>query len=108
VEPDRRKFTLMGLVLALGLAVGTVILAESLDASFHTVDDLRAFSPVPVLVSLPQLVTRAATRRRQWRFGLTAISAILGLGLIVGTSYVAIKGQAQLARLYEQLQHLRQ
>jgi succinoglycan biosynthesis transport protein ExoP len=54
-EPERRKLILMGLAGALGLAAGTVILAEKLHPSFHTVDDLHAFSQVPVLVSLPYI-----------------------------------------------------
>ena len=104
-EPDRRKLILMGLAGALGLAAGTVILAEKLHPSFHTVDDLHAFSQVPVLVSLPYIVTRADIRRRRWRFGLVALSVILSLGLIVG-SYVAIKGPEPLAALSAQLQRL--
>jgi succinoglycan biosynthesis transport protein ExoP len=106
-EPDRRKLILMGLVCAIGLAVGTVILAEQLHPSFHTVDELYAFSHVPVLVSLPCIVTRADLRRRRWRFGLVALSAILSLVLIAGSSYVAIKGPVPLAELYAQLQRLR-
>jgi succinoglycan biosynthesis transport protein ExoP len=106
-EPDRRKLILMGLVCAIGLAVGTVILAEQLHPSFHTVDALYAFSHVPVLVSLPCIVTRADLRRRRWRFGLVALAAILSLVLIAGSSYVAIKGPVPLAELYAQLQRLR-
>jgi len=90
-EPDRRKLILIGLVAALGLAAGVVVLAEQLYPSFHMVDDLHAFSQVPVLVSLPYIVTRADIRRRRWRFGLVVLSVILSLGLIMG-SYVAIKG----------------
>jgi polysaccharide chain length determinant protein (PEP-CTERM system associated) len=106
-EPDRRKRILIGLFGALGLAAGTVILAEQLHPSFHTVDELSAFSQVPVLVSLPYIATRADILRRRWWFGLVALSAILSLGFIVGSSYVAIKGQVPLAELYAQLQHLR-
>ena len=100
-EPNRRKLILMGLAGALGLAAGAVVLAEKLHPSFHTVDDLHAFSQVPVLVSLPYIVTRADIRRRRWRFGLVALSVILSLGLIVG-SYVASKGPGPLAALFAQ------
>src|SRR5262249_15905300 len=82
VAPKRSKLLLMGLVGGLGLAFGIIILAEQLDTSFHTVDDLRAFTQVPVLVSLPRIVTRAETRRRRWRFGLVGLSAVLSLVLI--------------------------
>ena len=102
-EPNRRKLILMGLAGALGLAAGAVVLAEQLHPSFHTVDALHAFSQVPVLVSLPYVVTRADIRRRRRRFGLVALSVILSLGLIVG-SYVALKGPGALAALSAQLQ----
>ena len=83
-----------------------MILIEQLHPSFHTASALRAFTQVPVLVSLPRIVTRADTRRQRWRFGLAALSALLTLGLIVGSAYVAIKKPAQLAALYAQLRSL--
>jgi polysaccharide chain length determinant protein (PEP-CTERM system associated) len=105
-EPDRRKLTLAGLLLSLGLAASAMVLAEKLDTSFHTVDDLRAFSQVPVLVNLPRIVTKAEVLQRRWRFGLATISAIMGLVLIVGSSYAAIQGKAHLASLLTQAQLL--
>jgi uncharacterized protein involved in exopolysaccharide biosynthesis len=107
-EPNRPKLALTGLFLGLGLAVGVVILAEYLDSSFHTVDDLRGFSPVPVLVSLPCIITRDGVRRRRWRFGLATLSAVLGLVLIVGASHLVINGQVLLSDVYTQLQRLRE
>src|SRR5262249_11117482 len=50
------RLTFMALVLSLGLGIGAVVLAEHVDTSFHSVDDLRNFSRVPVLVSIPKLV----------------------------------------------------
>jgi uncharacterized protein involved in exopolysaccharide biosynthesis len=100
-EPDRHKLILMGLVGAVGLAAGAIILAEHLRPSFHTVDDLHAFSQVSVLVSLPYIVTRADIRRRRWRYGLLVLSVILSLGLIVA-SYVVSKGPGRLAALFAQ------
>src|SRR5205807_3322162 len=65
--PNRVRLLVMALVGSLGLAVGAVMLAEKLDNSFHTVDDLRAFSgAVPVLVSIPRITTRRDLRRRRW------------------------------------------
>jgi polysaccharide chain length determinant protein (PEP-CTERM system associated) len=107
-EPDRRKLTMVGLLISLGLAAGSMVLAETLDTSFHTVDDLRAFSQVPMLVNLPRIITKAEIRQRRWRFGLAAISAIVGLVLIVGSSYAAIQGKAHLGKLLTQAQLLLQ
>jgi polysaccharide chain length determinant protein (PEP-CTERM system associated) len=106
IGPKRGKLILMGLIVALGLAGGTIILIEQLHPSFHTASALGAFTQVPVLVSLPFVITKVDTRRRMWWFGVTALSTILSLGLIVGSSYVAIKQPAALAALYAQLRSL--
>jgi polysaccharide chain length determinant protein (PEP-CTERM system associated) len=106
VKPKRSKYVLLGLFAALGLAGGAVVLIERLHPSFHTASALETFTQMPVLVSFPRIVTKADTRRRRWQFGLAALSALLSLGLIVGSSYVAIKKPAQLATLYAQLRSL--
>ena len=98
-SPNRARLILVGLLLSLGLAAGTVVLAEQLDTSFHKLDELRAFSPLPVLVSIPQIITAADVRRRRWRFGLVAVSAVFGLVVIVGSSYILAHGNEQLVAL---------
>lgn len=94
--PIRQRLILMGFMLSLGLAAGAVMLAEQLDTSFHTVDDLRAFSKVPVLVCIPRIVTRRDRRRRRWWFGLVAVLAMVGVVLIVVASYFIAHGNEQL------------
>ena len=77
--------------MALSLAAGaaTAFVAEQLDTSFHSADDLRAFTRVPVLVSIPLFVTPADGRAHQRRFRLAAVLAmgmviVLGFGSLVG------------------------
>jgi polysaccharide chain length determinant protein (PEP-CTERM system associated) len=98
--PNRIRLIFMGLLLSLGLAAGTVVLAEQLDTSFHKLDDLRAFSLVPVLVSIPSIITEADTQWRRWRFGFAAGCAMFGLVLIVTSSYLVATGNEQLVRLF--------
>jgi len=97
--PNRIKLLVMALVGSLGAAVGAVILAEQLDSSFHTVEDLRAFSAVPVLVSIPRITTRTDLRRRQWRMRLATSAAFIGLVVIVGIGYFAANGNERLVSL---------
>jgi polysaccharide chain length determinant protein (PEP-CTERM system associated) len=100
VAPNRVRLLGLGLLLALGLAVGAVIAAEKLDTSFHAIDELRAFSAVPALAVVPLLASSARARARR-RFALAAVSAIVGLSLAVaGARYVA-HGNEQLVRLME-------
>jgi len=97
--PNRVRLLLTALALSLGLAVGAVVLAEHVDTSFHAVDDLRAFSAVPVLVSIPRIVTHAGLRRARWRMRLAASGALIGLVMIVGIAYVVAHGNEQLVAL---------
>ena len=97
--PNRVRLLMIVLVGSLGLAVGAVMLAEQVDTSFHTVDDLRAFSAVPVLVSIPRIMTLADLRRRRWRLRLGAGAAVIGLVAVVGLAYFAASGNEQLVSL---------
>jgi succinoglycan biosynthesis transport protein ExoP len=90
--PNRSRLLLMTLASAIGLAVAAAMLAEHLDTSFHDVDQLRAFSNVPVLVSIPRIVTPTDLRRGWWRMRLAATAAVVGLLMIVSLAYVAAKG----------------
>src|SRR6266850_418709 len=99
VAPNRSRLFTMSLVLALGLAAGLVILAEQIDSSFHTLDDLRAVTSVPVLASIPRIVTEADIRRRRRRFQLSTVAAVCGLVLIVGAAYFVAMGNEQLLRV---------
>jgi protein tyrosine kinase modulator len=97
--PNRRLLILYGLMLSLGMAVGAVVLAERLDTSLHTVDDLRAKIPVPVLVSIPRVITAWDARRHRQRVALAGISVTLGLVLIVGASAYIAYGNEQLTAM---------
>jgi protein tyrosine kinase modulator len=94
--PNRVRLLMMTLAFSLALAVGAVVLAEHIDTSFHSVDDLRAFSPVPVLVSIPRIVTQAGLRRARRRMRLAASVALIGLVMIVGIAYVVAHGNERL------------
>src|SRR5438552_2247794 len=97
--PNRVRLLLMALLGSLGLAVGAVVLAEHVDTSFHTVDELRAFSAVPVLVSIPRIITKTDLRRRRWHMRLSASAAVVGLVLIVGVAYFVANGNENLVSL---------
>src|SRR3989442_10401560 len=100
--PSRFRLLLMALVGSLGLAIGAVMLVEHADTSFHTVDDLRAFSTAPVLVSIPRIVTRTDRRRRRWHMRLAASAPFMGLAVIVGIAYFAANGNERLVSLLAQ------
>jgi protein tyrosine kinase modulator len=90
--PNRLRLFAMGFALSLGLAAALVVGAEQLNAAFHSVDDLRAFTSVPVLVSIPRIVTAADTARGRRQARLAAASAAVGLVIIVGACYLLAHG----------------
>jgi polysaccharide chain length determinant protein (PEP-CTERM system associated) len=96
--PNRLRLFLVSLVLCVGLGAGALILAEMLDTSFHSVNELRAFTSVPVLVSIPRIVTEADRQRQQRRFRMAAAGAMLGLVLIAGITYFIGHGNEQLVQ----------
>jgi hypothetical protein len=89
----------MALVFCLGLAAGVVVLAEVLDTSFHSSAQVRAFTSVPVLVSIGRITSEADRRRRRIRFRLATAGLVLTLVAMVGASYVIAHGNEQLVRM---------
>ncbi len=97
--PNRSRLFIVSLVLSLGLGAGALVLAEMLDTSFHSVNELQEFSIVPVLVSIPRIATDADRQRQHRRFRLAAAGAMLGLVLIAGTFYFIGHGNEQLVQM---------
>jgi uncharacterized protein involved in exopolysaccharide biosynthesis len=97
--PNRIRLVLFGLILSVMAAMGAVVLAEQADSSFHTVDDLRAFTRVPVLVSIPRIVAASDAWWRQWSFYLTTVSVMLSLAVVVGASYYFASGNDRLVTM---------
>jgi succinoglycan biosynthesis transport protein ExoP len=99
--PNRPKLLLMLLVLSLGAATAVAVLAEMVDTSFRSADELQAFTGLPILARIPPIVTEAD--RRRWRLGfrLAATAAVLGLALIIGASHFIAHGNEQLVRMLD-------
>jgi len=55
--PNRSRLLLMAIFMAIAASAGMMFAAEHLDTSFHTVGELRQFTTVPVLASIPRLPT---------------------------------------------------
>ena len=66
------------------------MLAEQRDQSFHDVESLRAFTKVPVLVRIPEIVTKADRLRNYQRVMFRTAASVISIVLIVGVfSYMA-------------------
>jgi polysaccharide biosynthesis transport protein len=99
--PNRARLLLMALALSAGLAGAVAMLAEMFDTSFHSAAELRASTPVPVLVSIPRILIEADRRRRLRRFRLAAAGALMGLILVTGAAHFIARGNEQLVRMLD-------
>ena len=95
--PNRIRLILMGILLALAAGVALVLVAEQFDASFHGIDEIREFTSVPVLVSIPPI--GPVPFKRRLLTGLATVSAIATIALIATASAYFAHGNDQLARL---------
>jgi protein tyrosine kinase modulator len=90
IAPNRILLLLVALVASVAVGAAAVAAAEQLDTSFHGVEELRAFTRVPVLATIRRIVTPAETRARRLRFWLATAGTMAALVLIVhAATYVA-------------------
>jgi len=99
LAPNRMRLGVLAFALAVGLAALAVMLRERLDSSFHTVDDLREWSRVPLIAGIPPLVTEGDVARGRRRFGLLTASFVVALAMAVGATYLVAHQNEQLTRL---------
>jgi len=94
--PNRLWLSLMGLMLALGVAVVGMVTAERLDTSFHDIDSIRSFTRLPILARVPRIVTRADVIWRAVKTGLAVVVLAAGLAAAGAASYYVARDQEQL------------
>jgi len=98
-DPNRMRLLFMGLLLALAAMAGAVVLAEQFDTSFHNVDEVREFTGVPVVATIPQI---GAGPRRGWaRTAFRTASAVAAVALVATLSAYLAHGNDTLVRLLQ-------
>jgi polysaccharide biosynthesis transport protein len=95
--PNRPRLLLMGIFLA-GLIAALVVLGvEQIDTSFHSVDDLKQFTNLPVLAAIPRVQTAAGP---QWvRVAVITASMLAGVVLVGTVSAHVARDNEPLVRL---------
>lgn len=90
VKPNRPFILFGGLVVGLVGGLALAFLWDLLDRSFKNSDDLAGFVDIPVLATIPAIITRGTVLERRRAQGLLGIST-LGL-LLVGLILVRLFG----------------
>ena len=100
VGPHRLRFLLLGLVGGVGAAVGMALLAEAVDTSFRTIDEVRAFTSIPVLASIPSIVTERDARRRRRQSGLAILAVVFCVAVAFSASSYLARSSAAMLGLF--------
>jgi len=86
--PNRIRLILVGLALAVAAGGVSVLVAEQIDTSYRRAEEVRATAGVPVLSTIPRIVTEADRRSTRRHQRLVAAAVLGGLLLVVGTSFL--------------------
>jgi polysaccharide chain length determinant protein (PEP-CTERM system associated) len=97
--PNRMRLMIMGLLLAFAAGVAAVLAREQFDTSFHSVDELREFTTVPVLVSIPPIGPPTIGHRVRTVFA--TVSAVALIVVVATLSAYIASGNEHLVRLIE-------
>jgi len=87
IEPDKKKLAMMGFVLALAIGVGLVLVAEMLDRSFKSVQQIESVLKLKVIGALPVVEDgpfENLRRRRilMWVLVVVGVLALAAVGLL--------------------------
>ncbi len=92
IKPDAKKIMLMTLALGLGLGCGIAYLLELMDTSYKTPDEAGNDLNIPVLASIPLLVTEYELRSKKRKEIFKGISIALGFFIAASGIVIAAKG----------------
>lgn len=97
--PDRLRILALVVAGALGLSIAAALLLERTDSTFHSLEQLRAATPVTVVGSLPLLRTTAQTVRDGIVSMFGAAAGVAALAVAAGAGYWMAQGNEALASL---------
>lgn len=95
--PNRPFILVLGLLAAIALAGAAVVAAEQIDTSFHSLDELKAFTSVPVLATVPAIADGRG--RLIGRAALVSASILIVVGLTAMAAALLARGNEDLVRL---------
>lgn len=98
--PNRLRLLIMAVVFAAGLTFAVALLMHWLDGSLHTVDDLRALTAVPIIGTVPPIVTSGDRARGVLRTSLATIAVVVAVAAAFGGASVLASGNESLVRLF--------
>ncbi len=95
--PNRLYLMVLGVLAAVGAAAAAVVIAEQFDNTFHSLDELKAFTTVPVLATIPMIAVGRGSQVRRAVFVSASILIVVGVTATLA-AYLA-QGNEDLVRL---------
>jgi polysaccharide chain length determinant protein (PEP-CTERM system associated) len=92
VKPDRVKMILLGIFLGIASGIGTALGLEYLDPSFKDEDSIESKLKLPVLVTIPRMVTEAdelSAKRLDRRVFLASGAYLFIIGLVLIEEFIS-------------------
>jgi uncharacterized protein involved in exopolysaccharide biosynthesis len=97
--PNKKALLAAALLVAFGLGLGVVVGLEFLDSSFRSVDELRGYTKVPVLATIPRIVTSRDRARGILIQGGILIGAAVVYGFVAVTMFQYARGLESVTRM---------
>ena len=84
IRPNRQMIVLFGLLAGLGAGFGLAFVWDNLNTSFRRSDELSAYVNLPLLATIPALVTRSSILEQRRAQGLLVVGTfgVLVIGLV--------------------------
>jgi polysaccharide chain length determinant protein (PEP-CTERM system associated) len=95
--PNRVRLLMTGFILALVMAFMAILAVEQFDTTFHSIDELRQFTKIPVLGAIPRIYPRRAARVLRVAAATGCLAAVLFL--VVTLSIHMARDNEQIVRL---------
>lgn len=97
--PNRLRLWILAGFLAVASALGTIFLTEHVDTSFHSVGELRLFTTVPVLATIPYIKVHTNFFSQALRVALFAGAVLCACVVLALAAHHAARGNTQLVWL---------
>jgi polysaccharide chain length determinant protein (PEP-CTERM system associated) len=81
VAPNRSRIIILGVILGLGAGLGAAFLLEILNTSFKRTEDLEGYANIPLLVTLPMIITRGQVIAQRQEQGILILCAAVALAI---------------------------